>query len=59
MEEIYNVTISQERYEELIRAEAKLEALCRMIIQDKPYYYKTYQIVVDKDLLPDITEETK
>lgn len=47
-----DVTISLERYEELIRAEQKLVLLCRSIHQSDAYEAKQYRIIVGEELLP-------
>ena len=42
------VKIPQERYEELVKAEATLEILCRVINQTKPYGFKTLAAIAGK-----------
>lgn len=46
------VKVPQKRYEELIKAEATLEILGRVIWQMKPYEIKTYRAIAGK-YIPD------
>lgn len=46
------VEISQERYEELIKAEATLEILGRVIAEQKPYELRKFKAVAGK-YIPD------
>ena len=53
MDSTNNVSIPLWRYEQLIRNDALLKAVCGKISVDEPYNYKSYQAIVGKDLLPD------
>lgn len=46
------VKVPQERYEELIKAEATLEILGRVIAKTKPYELKTFKAIAEK-YIPD------
>ena len=50
------VKVPQERYEELIKAEATLEILGRVIKQTHPYEIKTFKAIAGK-YIPDDEED--
>lgn len=51
------VSIPLWRYEQLIKAETILNAVCGKIAEDEPYNLKSYQAIVGKDRLPDHPKE--
>ena len=53
------VKVLQERYEELIKAEATLEILGRVIKQTHPYEIKTYRAIAEKYIPADEGDDEK
>lgn len=57
MESTNIVSIPLWRYEQLIKADTLLKAVCGKLAEEEPNNFKTYQAIVGKDLLPDHPKE--